>query len=290
MIRLIAIDMDGTLLNPDHVVSEANKEAIRAAKAQGIEVFIATGRSYQEAFEPVAAEGLELPYICMNGAEVRDVTGDLLVATYLPEKDIRNILSILETYNIDYQIFVDKTVYIKDIQDQIDTFVQLAEEKDLTPNVEEIRREVEDRIKRGIIRVVESFEPVLAEHPQTIYKVFGTSFNRGNLDKARAALQEIPSLAISSSGAGNLEITNIQAQKGIALEKLAESKGIPMEQVMAIGDNYNDLSMMERAGRSVAMGNAPEEIQAACDYITETNSNHGVGLAIQQVLQTEETN
>ena len=97
---------------------------------------------------------------------------------------------------------------------------------------------------------------MIKQRGNEIYKIFGTSFNR-HLDNAREALKSLPGLAVSSSGAGNLEITNINAQKGIAVEQYAKSKGISMENVMVIGDNYNDLSMMERAGRSVAMGNAP---------------------------------
>lgn len=285
MIRLIAIDMDGTLLSPDHTISELNKQAILDAKEKGIEVVIATGRAYQEAFEPVQREGLNLSLICLNGAEVRDNTGNLITATYLLADDIDKIITILETYEIDHQLFIDKTVYVKDIRDQIDTFVQLAEAAGQTPDVEEIRQEIESRVARGVIQIVDSFDNLLHENSHQLYKVFGTSFNREKLDAARAALKKIPSLAVTSSGAGNLEITNIKAQKGLALTAFAKAKNIPMEQVVVIGDNYNDLSMMERAGRSIAMGNAPDAIKAACDEVTETNENNGVGVAIQKILQ-----
>lgn len=285
MIRLIAIDMDGTLLSPDHTISEINKQAILDAQAKGIEVVIATGRAYQEALEPVQREGLDLALICLNGAEVRDNIGNLIAATYLLADDIDKIITILETYEIDHQLFIDKTVYVKDIQDQIDTFVQLAEAAGQTPDVEEIREEVESRVARGVIQIVDSFDNLLRENSNQLYKVFGTSYNRENLDAARIELKKIPSLAVTSSGAGNLEITSIDAQKGLALTAFAKALHIPMEQVMAIGDNYNDLSMMERAGKSVAMGNAPDAIKAACDEVTETNEHNGVGVAIQQVLQ-----
>ena len=79
----------------------------------------------------------------------------------------------------------------------------------------------------------------------------------------------------------------MNAQKGIAVEQYAKSKGISMDNVMVIGDNYNDLSMMERAGRSVAMGNAPAEIKAACTTVTTSNEHDGVGLAIEAILQLQ---
>jgi Cof subfamily protein (haloacid dehalogenase superfamily) len=287
MIRLIAIDMDGTILSPDHSISTKNKLAILAAQSNGIEVVIATGRSFSEAFDPVKAEGLNLSYICLNGAEVRDEFGKLLSATHLVENDIGKITSILDAEKIDYQLFIDTYVYTTSIEVQIDTFIQLAEAANQIPPIDKIRQEVMDRVEQGVIRIVDSFDELINQRGSEIYKVFGTSYNRLHLDNARKALQLIPGLAISSSGAGNLEITNSNAQKGIAVEQYAKSKGISMDNVMAIGDNYNDLSMMERAGYSVAMGNAPVDIKAACTETTTTNAQDGVGLAVEAILHTQ---
>jgi len=285
MIRLIAIDMDGTILSPDNSISTKNKQAIIAAQSNGIEVVIATGRSFSEAFGPVSGEGLNLSYICLNGAEVREESGELISATHIIEDDIKKITSILDAHAIDYQLFIDTLIYTKSIKDQIDTFIQLAEAANQIPAVDEIRKEVMDRVERGFVIQLDLYDELINQRGSEIYKVFGTSFNRLNLDNARKELQLLPGLAISSSGAGNLEITNKKAQKGIAVEQYAKSKGISMANVMVIGDSYNDLSMMELAGRSVAMGNAPEEIKAACTAITTTNEFDGVGLAIEAILQ-----
>ena len=287
MIRLIAIDMDGTILSPDHSISTKNKQAILAAQSNGIEVVIATGRSFSEAFEPISSEGLKLSYICLNGAEVRDEFGSLISATHLAEDDINKITSILDAETIDYQLFIDTIVYTKSIEGPIDAFIQLAEAAGQIPPIDDIRKEVMDRVEEGSLIELDSFDDLIKQRRNEIYKVFGTSFNSLHLDNAREALQQLTGLAVSSSGAGNLEITNRHAQKGIALEQYAQSKGISMINVMAIGDNYNDLSMMERAGRSVAMGNAPAEIKAACTVVTTSNEHDGVGLAIEAILQTQ---
>lgn len=279
--------MDGTILSPDHSISTKNKEAIWEAQNNGIEVVIATGRSFPEAFDPINEAGLNVPYICINGAEVRDQQGNLISETHILEEDISKVTTILEAEAIDYQLFIDKEVYTKNIEAPIDTFIQLAEAANQVPQVDDIRREIMDRVERGIIRPVESFDALIAERGSSIYKIFGTSYNRDHLDRAREALKQLPGLAVSSSGAGNLEITSVNAQKGIAVEQYATSKGISMDQVMVVGDNYNDLSMMERAGRAVAMGNAPEAIKAACTHVTTSNSHDGVGLAIEEILQTQ---
>lgn len=289
MIRLIAIDMDGTILSPDHSLSSKNREMILQAQSTGIEVLIATGRAFSEAIKPLQGEGLTLPYVCLNGAEVRDVEGKLISATHLKEHNIEQITTILEASSIEYQLFIDTIVYTLDIENPINAFIQLSTASGQTPPVDEIRKEVMEQVEEGSLIQIDSFDKLISERGSEIYKVFATSYNREDLDAARAALKMIPGLAISSSGAGNIEITNINAQKGIAVENYAKSKGISMDDVMAIGDNYNDLSMMERAGRAVAMKNAPTEIKAACTHMTESNANDGVGLAIETILELQES-
>ena len=279
--------MDGTILSPDHSISAKNKQAILNAQSQGIEVLIATGRSFSEAYAPINSVGLTLPYICLNGADVRDASGESISATHLLENDIKKITSILDAEKIDYQLFIDAVVYTKDIESPLNAFIQLARAAGQTPPVDEIRKEVMEQVEQGSLIQLDSFDGLINERGSEIFKVFGTSYNRQDLDNARTALGMIPGLAVSSSGAGNLEITSIHAQKGIAVKKYAESKGISMDHVMAIGDNYNDLSMMEAAGRSVAMGNAPADIKAACTHVTESNANDGVGLAIEAILQPQ---
>lgn len=143
------------------------------------------------------------------------------------------------------------------------------------------------RVEQGTLQEVDSFDDLIQQRGNEIYKIFGTSLHRQHLDNARNILHTLPGLAVSSSGAGNLEITHALAQKGIAVEQYAKSKGVSMESVMVIGDNYNDLSMMKRAGRSVAMGNAPAEIKAACTVTTTSNAHDGVGLAIEAILQLQ---
>ncbi|WP_172370003.1 Cof-type HAD-IIB family hydrolase [Sporosarcina jiandibaonis] len=285
MVRLIAIDMDGTILSPDQTISTKNKETILEAQSNGIEVVIATGRSYAEALFPISDAGLTVPFILLNGAEVRNEDGDLLSATYLTESDVKKVIPILEKESIDYQLFVGKTVYTKSIEDQIDTFIQLAVAANQVPPVDEIREEVMNRVEKGFVQEVPSLRQIVNQHGEEIYKIFGTSFNKVHLDNAREKLKLLPGLAVSSSGAGNLEITNINAQKGIALEQYAKMKGISMDEVMAIGDNYNDLSMLKIAGHSVAMGNAPAEIQEACKTVTTTNEFDGVATAIESALR-----
>lgn len=287
MIKLIAIDMDGTILSPELTIGEKSKQAILAAQSEGIEVVIATGRSYVEAFDPIKAAGLDLDFICLNGADIRDRSGKTLEATHLSKNDVPKITSVLETEMIDYQLFIGKDMYTKNTEGIVDIFVQLAEAAHQIPAIDKIRAEIIDRVQQGAIHEVDSFDPIIKQYPNEIFKVFGSSENDSKLDRARKSLKTLPNIAVSSSGAGNLEITSIHAQKGIAVGKYAKSKGISMEDVMVIGDSYNDLSMMKLAGHSVAMGNASADIKAACKTVTATNEHDGVGLAIEAILQPQ---
>lgn len=285
MIELIAIDMDGTLLGPDHAISERNKKAILAAQANGIEVLIATGRGYPEALKPVQEAGLNPGFICLNGADVRDNTGEVVSGIYLLEDEIIKIREILERNEVDYQIFIEDHVYTLDAEQQVDIFIQLSEASNQVPDVEGIREGINASVADGYVVQVDSFDELLSTKMNDVYKIFGASYDRARLDIARAALEDIPGLAVSSSGAGNIEITNINAQKGMALEAYSRIKGISLEKMMAIGDNFNDVSMLERVGHSVAMGSAPVEVKKIAKFETDTNANDGVAKAIEDMLQ-----
>src|SRR5690625_2888240 len=161
MIRLIAIDMDGTLLAPDHTISERNIQAIRAAKEKGIEVVIATGRSYPEAHGPVRDAMLETSYVCLNGADVRDESGNIISATYLPEKDIPKITSILNQENIHHELYIDESICTINVEEQIQMFINLAKSIGQTVPEDSIRQEVMGRVEQGFIRLVDSYDEMI---------------------------------------------------------------------------------------------------------------------------------
>src|SRR5690625_6558318 len=119
-----------------------------------------------------------------------------------------------------------------------------------------------------------------------IYNIFAVSNQPENLRRANEQLNTNQSLAVSSSGIQNIETNNTSAQKGIAIEEYTNLKGISMDDVMVIGDSFNDVSMMERAGYSVAMENAPDEIKALCTETTSRSDQDGVALAIEKVLKS----
>jgi Cof subfamily protein (haloacid dehalogenase superfamily) len=284
MIKCIATDMDGTLLNSIQEVTKENKEAILAAQAKGIEVVVATGRSYQEARLPLDQAGINCPIICVNGAEVRSIDGDKISVTPIDKQTAKEIARKLDEQDVYYEVYTNKGSFTSDAQKAVSVILDIVISANPDVNQQNAREKAEKRINSGGVGVIDDYNILFDEDEYEIYKFLAFSYDTDRLDAAKKSLEEISDLAISSSGHENLEITHINAQKGIALEAFVKAKGIDLSETMAIGDNLNDVSMLERAGRSVAMGNASYYVKSLCDVITDTNQESGVGKAILEVL------
>ncbi|WP_042354448.1 Cof-type HAD-IIB family hydrolase [Bacillus rubiinfantis] len=285
MIRCIATDMDGTLLNSMQEITEENRQAIIKAQQQGVEVVVATGRSYQEAVYVLDAAGLQCPVICVNGAEVRSQDGEVLSANPIPNALARETAASLSASDIYFEVYTNRGAYTIDADKAVSTLVDIVMSANPEADREEIIVAAGARIRDGLIEVVDSYEQLFTNEEVLIYKFLAFSFeDDGKLEGASASLASFSELEVTKSGVENIEITHKNAQKGIALEAFTSSRGIALANTMAIGDNFNDISMLEKAGRAVAMGNASFEIKAMCDVITETNEESGVGKAILEVL------
>jgi Cof subfamily protein (haloacid dehalogenase superfamily) len=284
MIKCIASDMDGTLLNSYQQVSQENKEAILKAQEQGIEVVIATGRSYQEVRFILDEADIHCPVIGVNGAEVRTKEGEILSATPIEKHVAKKAAEKLMEKDIYFEIYTNKGTYSLDPNKAVAIIVDIVVSANPDVKPEDVVKRAEERTRHGLVHQVDSYEVLFNDETQQIYKLFGFALNSDRRGAAESALEELTELTVSSSGHNNLEITHRNAQKGIALETFVKSKGIDITETMAMGDSFNDISMLERVGRAVAMGNADYEIKTLCDVITATNDEHGVAQAILEVL------
>lgn len=284
MIKCIASDMDGTLLNSYQQVSQENKEAILKAQSQGIEVVIATGRSYQEVRFVLDEAELQCPAICVNGAEVRSKEGEILSATPIEKHVAKKAAQKLMEMDIYFEVYTNKGTYSLDPNKAVAIIVDIVVSANPDVKPEDVVKRAEERTLHGLVHQVESYDVLFNDETHHIYKLFGFALDSDRREAAENALEELTELAVSSSGHNNLEITHHNAQKGIALETFVKSKGIDITETMAMGDSFNDISMLKRVGRAVAMGNADYEIKTLCDVITATNDEHGVAQAILEVL------
>lgn len=287
MIKLIATDMDGTLLNDAHEISQENQEAIKFAQEHGITVVIATGRAFYEANTPVAETDLKVPYICLNGAEVRDETFNIMSTSHLNHSLVSKITSTLKEKDIYYQVYTNRGIYTENPQRDLEIYIDIAERAGQKADVEKIENSIQKRIDNGTLKIVDNYDKIEDIPGELIMKILAFDSDLGKIDLVGQELAQSPNLAVSSSSRGNLEITHSDAQKGIALSTIAKQLGIDLKDVMALGDNLNDVSMLERVGYSVAMDNAAPEVKTVAKYVTDSNENSGVGKAIKKFLKEE---
>lgn len=284
MIKCIATDMDGTLLNSMQQISEENKAAILKAQKAGVEVVVATGRSYQEATYVLNKKGITCPIICVNGAEVRSKEGEVISATPISKQVAREVAAKLEEMDIYFEVYTDKGTYSVDLEKAVSILVDIVVTANPEADPEFVRQKAEARRRDGLVHPIDDYEILFKNDEFRIYKFLAFSFDMDKLKAASESLKKLEDLNVTKSGVENIEITHRNAQKGIALEAFVNARGISLSETMAIGDNFNDVSMFEKAGRAVAMGNASPGIKSLCDWVTDTNDENGVGKAILEVL------
>ncbi len=274
-IRLIAMDMDGTLLTrvtPTSArIPAENAAMLRRCAEAGVHLALASGRMPDDAGFFAQEIGLSMHIIGLNGSVILDRPGGTpLRETHLPEDISRRILQILESYKTDVAVFGSWEVVV--LKEHPLDWANIV----LGSGFHRGHKRLLYRSGgRGLAQVLPCAGKIVAI----------TDSDPEGLAAARAHIQrEFPELSISSSWWNNFEINPKGVNKGTALEALAHTLNIPMSQVMAIGDNGNDVPMLRAAGIGAAMGNATAEAKEAADFVTLKNEECGVAAAIQQII------
>ncbi len=264
--KLIAVDMDDTLLNSKFSISERNKKAIRRVRERGIHFTFSTGRMFRSV-QPYAKElEINLPLITYQGALIKNaLTEEVILHRAVPLELARQVIAEVKEYGYHINIYVDDQLY-----------------------VEKITREAEDyaRVCRVDVKPVGNLLDFLNQ-PTTKIVVIAAEEDISALEE-KMKPRYGDKLHITSSKPYFLEFSHPKATKGEALALLAESMGISREQVMAIGDSKNDIEMLQYAGTAVAMGNARDEIKALADYIAPTNDQDGVAYILEKLVLEEQ--
>jgi Cof subfamily protein (haloacid dehalogenase superfamily) len=273
-IRLLAIDIDGTLLNPQFQISELDMAALRRAHQEGVEVVLATGRRHMFALSIAQQLGFDLWLISSNGAITRSLTGETFHRDLLPVETCRKLC-------VEMREFRGNTVLTFDLETKGAVVLEHMGEL-----AESIQRWLEKN--QQFIDFVIPLEKSLTTDP--VQAMFCGKI--GRMDRARAVLSANPlerdiTVLRTEYPVRDLAIVDVLNQgcsKGHALERWANYRGIPREQVMAIGDNYNDIEMLAFAGMPFIMGNASEELRGKGWAVTLANDQNGVAAALEQVL------
>lgn len=285
MIKLIASDMDGTLLDAHMSISSENTEAIRMANELGIEFMVATGRNAQEARAALDEAGIDCAMITLNGAQVFDRSGKSLFTVPIPSPQAMTVMDILDANGIYYEVATNQGLYSESQPKRIESFASSIATHMPHLTYKMAIAMASANLELLHITYVDSIRELLLDDKLEVLKIicFHTEGPRilGPVGKEISNLGE---LAVTSSGQNNLEVNHKNAQKGIAVAHVAHERGITLDEAMTIGDNFNDVSMLQTAGVSFAMGNAEIEVKDYAKYLTDTNLESGVGKAILRAI------
>lgn len=268
-IQLLVLDIDGTIAGETNQIREPVKQAIKAAQAKGVQVAIATGRMYRSALRFHQDIGSQLPLIVYQGAWIQDPASQkilrhlpvsrkmaLQLLDYFEQPELRSLLSV--------HFYINDQLYVRQITRETEIY---AERSEIEP------------IAVGDLRQVLDNEPTkilaLSDNTEVIERLLGT-----------LRQQYTPAeLYLTTSVASLFEATHPSVNKGTAVRYLAEEMlGLQASNVMTVGDNFNDVEMLEYAGVGVAMGNAPTPVQAIASWVAPSVEEDGAAVAIEKFI------
>jgi len=289
MYKLAAIDLDGTMLNQYGLVTEKTKESIQKAQESGIEVIIASGRPI-DSIKTIAKEiKSEKYFISGNGAIIYDITNDeIIYENTLKKQKALDIIKICEENSIYYNIYTEKEIIAKSLQCNV-----------LYYHKENANKEENEKTH---INIVEDMYDYVASRDEKIIKITVCENNQAIFNSIIKKLKEIGEIEILEvshmsrkmirQGTEEIPIeyfyTEISAKnvdKWNAIEFLKEKMNIKTEEIIAIGDNFNDRKMIENAGLGIAMGQSNPSIRESAKQVTETNAEDGVSNVLQQICK-----
>lgn len=284
MIKLLALDLDGTLLNSKGEIPDKNLEAIQAAESKGVLVTIATGRRFRDALPVAEKLKLNAPVICHNGALLKYFdTLETVAVSLLETNTIREILRVGKTFGGDALVSADPTgkgilLYQTVSYENIPLQKYIAWSKRLHG------ADAEESVHR-----VENLEKIVGDIETVHVSFSGVCAAMAELETIlRSELHDTVNVLTTVYTSLNFTLIDIlppDASKGVGVEKLALINNLLAENVMTIGDNFNDLEMLEYAGTAVVMGNASPELLAREEFSsTLSNDENGVALAIEKFI------
>lgn len=289
MIKVIAADLDGTLLGTNHVLNQETYEAILRAQAAGIRFVVATGRDYLGAVRTFDGYELDCDWIVASGAELRNQKGEILQSIPMRQEDFPMILERLKGLNVHTRFCVTGSDYV--IGNEEEVYQNMKEEAKLWLNIKEgekLEEHKEFKVAMKRVHCVKSLDELFQKN-LSVYKVFISSADTSQIAAANERLEGISGIASASSFVTNIELTDEKAQKGPIIKQYIEERGYQMEEVMVLGDSLNDYSMISMDfGATIAMENAMEEIKNIAKYVTKSNAENGVAFAIDRLLSQRE--
>lgn len=259
--KLIAVDVDDTLLEADLSLSDETVAALAQAQQAGVKVVLATGRMYQSALPIAQKLGLDGYLITYNGGLIRHVHGQTLWHKPVPAEYAKALIDVAEREDLRLNLYLDDNLVVDGIDERVEYYLHIAQ---VEPIVVDDLAEALDK-----------------EEPTKCLLVGDAEQVAGIVPELQA---DFPELQIARSKPRFIEVTRRGIRKEVALAAVAESYSISMAEVMAIGDGDNDATMLQTAGIGVAVANASDKAKAAAAVVTSGERGSGVREAVQRYV------
>lgn len=282
MIKLIVSDLDGTLLDEPNSISKINLDAIDYAYQRGARFGFATGRDLGNVNSIKRLLNHEPLLILGNGAVIYDGDGTIVGEDFFPNRYLKEVTDILNRHEVRHMIFTTDGFYTT--TDPMEVKRKFVERLAAVASKEiaEIYDKDQDKPCNNLVQITDMDEFM---RTKKIIKVEGFHKDSGPVEAAKRDLEKYAQLSHLSTGKNNVEVTNITAQKGLALKKYIKRAGIAEEEVMVLGDSYNDMSLFDNFKYSFAPENSCPEIKAKAYRVVKSCKEHGVSQAIYDFIK-----
>lgn len=286
-IKLIVSDLDGTLLNENIEISDRTADAILTAQRAGIEFAIATGRTVEGGYSLAKNKGIRCPFIELNGARFFDENEVLQFTRDINQKDIEELLQILQHYKIHNEFITQNGTYSNNsLAEHIAAYTNVFRDINKSMSNDEVTNFVTRHLNEFNIEQVKDYDFLLDQSELQLLKVLLNAHEDKSILKKieKAVIQNLPDLIVTSASSFNLEINHVLANKGQAVSEFAKMRGYSADEVITVGDNINDLTMLEWSSHSYAVDNAHKLAKSAATYSAPNHVDDAVAQIIEKVL------
>lgn len=286
-IKLIVSDMDGTLLNENVELSDRAAEAIFRAQRAGLEFAIATGRTVESGYSIVQEKGISCPFIELNGARMFNEREELQFTRPIAHENTKTLIEILDSYDVHNEFITEDGIYSnKSLDDYVEAFKGVFQSINQSLGDEEVTQIVKERLQNFDIEMVDDYGFLYQNPDINVLKMLANATDDVSiLAEIRKEVElNVDNIIVTSASTNNLEINHVRANKGQAVSEFAAAKGYKPNEVITIGDNINDLTMLEWAEHSYAVANAHPKAKQVAKYSAPSHADFAVAQIIERVL------
>ena len=262
--KCISIDLDGTLLNSEHEITEESVKVLNELEAQGHCLILNTGRAYADVIKLEAVQKMKMPIFCINGSVLFSAERELLFEATLTTDVYKDIFSILRKMDVGILVYTNHG--------------------GLPSTLPPLHKKSKQELNRLFNEF--NYDEILELEDLKIYKLIALVHpdQLEIIDEVKRALGGKFPISMASSHPNNVEITSNEAHKGKALLRYQDIMNLTFDEIIAFGDGGNDIAQFEVATTAVAMENAPMQVQQAADIVTKTNDEDGFAYAVRHLL------